>query len=161
MSVRIQVTINGQSREAEVEPRTLLVDFLREHLQLTGTHVGCDTSSCGACNVLIDGQSAKSCTMLAAQVDGSEIITVEGLAQNGNLHPIQEGFKEEHGLQCGFCTPGMMMTAVDLLNRNPTRPNRISATPWKATSAAARATTTSYDRCSTPLKRFVNPKKKP
>ncbi len=119
MSVRIQVTINGQSREAEVEPRTLLVDFLREHLQLTGTHVGCDTSSCGACNILIDGQSAKSCTMLAAQVDGSEIITVEGLAQNGNLHPIQEGFKEEHGLQCGFCTPGMMMTAVDLLNHNP------------------------------------------
>lgn len=119
MSVRIQVTINGQSVEAEVEPRTLLVDFLREQQRLTGTHIGCDTSSCGACTILVDGASAKSCTMLAAQADGSQIITIEGLAQNGNLHPLQEGFKEEHGLQCGFCTPGMIMAAADLLNRNP------------------------------------------
>src|SRR6056297_1059986 len=100
MSVRIQVTINGQPVEADVEPRTLLSDFLREQQRLTGTHIGCDTSSCGACTILVDGASAKSCTMLAAQADGSEIITIEGLAQNGNLHPLQEGFKEEHGLQC-------------------------------------------------------------
>jgi len=119
MSVRIQVTINGQPVEADVEPRTLLSDFLREQQRLTGTHIGCDTSSCGACTILVDGASAKSCTMLAAQADGSEIITIEGLAQNGNLHPLQEGFKEEHGLQCGFCTPGMIMAAVDLLGRNP------------------------------------------
>ena len=119
MSLRIQVTVNGTSHEATIEPRTLLVDFLREHLRLTGTHVGCDTSSCGACNVLIDGHSAKSCTVLAVQVDGSSITTVEGLAQNGTLHPLQEGFKEQHGLQCGFCTPGMIMTAANLLRNNP------------------------------------------
>lgn len=119
MSVRIQVTINGRPVEAEVEPRTLLVDFLREQQRLTGTHIGCDTSSCGACTILVDGASAKSCTMLAAQADGSQITTIEGVAQNGSLHPLQEGFKEEHGLQCGFCTPGMIMAASDLLNRNP------------------------------------------
>lgn len=119
MSVRIQLTVNGKTYEADVEPRTLLVDFLRDHLRLTGTHIGCDTSSCGTCNILVDGESAKSCTLLAVQADGSEVITIEGLAENDNLHPLQEGFKEEHGLQCGFCTPGMIMAAADLLKRNP------------------------------------------
>lgn len=119
MSVRIQLTVNGKTHEADVEPRTLLVDFLRDHLRLTGTHTGCDTSSCGACTILVDGESAKSCTLLAVQADGSTVITIEGLAENDNLHPLQEGFKEEHGLQCGFCTPGMIMAAADLLKRNP------------------------------------------
>ena len=102
-----------------MEPRTLLVDYLREHLSLTGTHIACDTSSCGACTIHIDGKAVKSCTVLAVQADGCEITTVEGIAQGDSLHPIQEGFKEEHGLQCGFCTPGMMMTALDLLKQNP------------------------------------------
>ena len=103
----------------EVDPRTLLVQFLRENLSLTGTHVGCDTSQCGACVVHVDGASVKACTMLAAQANGSEVTTIEGLAQNGDLHPMQEAFKEHHGLQCGFCTPGMIMSAVDLLKQNP------------------------------------------
>ena len=103
----------------EVEARELLVHFVRDHLSLTGTHIGCDTSSCGACTILVDGKATKSCTMLAVQADGSTITTIEGLASNGALHPLQEGFKENHGLQCGFCTPGMVMTAVDLLQRNP------------------------------------------
>ncbi len=119
MSVKISVSINGKKYTSEVEPRQLLVYHLREALALTGSHVGCDTSSCGACTVLVDGQAVKSCTTLAAQVDGCNVITVEGLAKNGNLHPIQEGFKEEHGLQCGFCTPGMIMAAADLLQNNP------------------------------------------
>lgn len=119
MTKKVMLTVNGQSVSAAVEPRTLLVDFLRENLSLTGAHVGCDTSSCGACTVHVEGVAAKSCTILAVQADGCEITTVEGLSQNGELHPIQEGFKEEHGLQCGFCTPGMMMTATDLLKRNP------------------------------------------
>ena len=119
MKNKISMSVNGKSHSGEVEPRTLLVDHLREHLHLTGTHVGCDTSSCGACTIHVDGKAVKSCTLLAVQADGCEITTVEGLSTNGELHPIQEGFKEEHGLQCGFCTPGMMMTAIDLLQHNP------------------------------------------
>ena len=118
----ISITINGRVRKAQVEPRLLLVHFLREQLHLTGTHVGCDTSQCGACTVLVDGRSVKSCTLFAVQADGSAITTIEGLARDGELHPMQEGFWEEHGLQCGFCTPGMIMTAVNLLadNARPT-----------------------------------------
>ena len=115
--MNLSLNVNGKSIEKEVEDRTLLVQFLREDLDLTGTHVGCDTSGCGACTVLVNGKAVKSCTVLAAQVDGDEITTIEGMA-NGSLHPLQEGFKEEHGLQCGFCTPGMIMTAADLLSRN-------------------------------------------
>jgi carbon-monoxide dehydrogenase small subunit len=115
----ITVTVNGQQRSAEVEPRLLLVHFLRGTLGLTGTHVGCDTTSCGACTVLLDGTPIKSCTFLAVQADGREVTTVEGLLRDGQLHPIQQGFKEEHGLQCGFCTPGMMLTATALLAENP------------------------------------------
>jgi carbon-monoxide dehydrogenase small subunit len=113
------VKVNGESRSAEVESRLLLVHFLRETLELTGTHIGCDTTSCGACTVLLNGRPVKSCTVLAVQADGGEIRTVEGLARDGQLHPIQEGFMEKHGLQCGFCTPGMMMSAVALLGRSP------------------------------------------
>jgi len=116
---RIVVTVNGKRRQADVEPRMLLEHFLREQLRLTGTHIGCDTTQCGACTVLVDGRSAKSCTMFAVQADGSAVTTIEGLAANGQLHPLQEGFWEEHGLQCGFCTPGMIMTAVTLLADNP------------------------------------------
>ena len=119
MTHAITVTVNGQERSAEVEPRLLLVHFLRETLGLTGTHVGCDTTSCGACTVLLDGKPIKSCTFLAVQADGREVTTVEGLMRDGELHPIQEGFKEEHGLQCGYCTPGMMLTATALLEENP------------------------------------------
>ena len=115
----ISLTVNGTAREAHVEPRTLLVDFLREHLGLTGTHVGCDTSQCGACTIHLDGVSAKSCTMFAVQADGADITTIEGLSPNGALHPLQEAFKEAHGLQCGFCTPGVIMSAADLLTQNP------------------------------------------
>ena len=115
----ISMTVNGKVRKAQVEPRLLLVHFLREHLNLTGTHVGCDTSQCGACTVLVDGRSAKSCTLFAVQANGAAITTIEGLARNGQLHPLQEGFWEEHGLQCGFCTPGMILTAVNLLADNP------------------------------------------
>ena len=116
---QISVTVNGTSRPAEVEPRLLLVHFLRGKLALTGTHIGCDTTSCGACTVLLDGTPIKSCTFLTVQADGREITTVEGLAQNGALHPLQEGFKEEHGLQCGFCTPGMLLVSKALLEANP------------------------------------------
>ena len=119
MTQAIEVSVNGQARAAEVEPRLLLVHFLRETLALTGTHVGCDTTSCGACTVLLDGTPVKSCTLFAVQANGREVKTVEGLAQDGGLHPIQEGFKEEHGLQCGFCTPGMMLVASALLEENP------------------------------------------
>jgi aerobic carbon-monoxide dehydrogenase small subunit len=115
----IRVTINGTAYERSVESRLLLVHFLRDHLRLTGTHIGCDTTHCGACAVIVDGEPVKSCTVLAVQVDGSDVRTVEGLEQNGKLHPIQEGFWQEHGLQCGYCTPGMMMTGVALLGRNP------------------------------------------
>jgi aerobic carbon-monoxide dehydrogenase small subunit len=115
----VSVTVNGVARDADVEPRTLLVYFLRETLGLTGTNVGCDTSSCGSCTVLLDGESVKSCTLLAAQVDGREVTTIEGLASNGQMHPIQEAFRRSHGLQCGFCTPGMVMAAASYLQENP------------------------------------------
>jgi carbon-monoxide dehydrogenase small subunit len=116
----ISLTVNRKPVTAEVEPRTLLVEMLREHLGLTGTHVGCDTSQCGACVVMVDGKSVKSCTMLAVEADGADVTTIEGLAQGGELHPMQRAFNEHHGLQCGFCTPGMVISAVDLLKRNRT-----------------------------------------
>ena len=116
---QVSITVNGKVRKANVESRLLLVHFLREHLNLTGTHVGCDTSQCGACTVLVDGRSAKSCTLFAVQADGSAVVTIEGLAKDGALHPVQEGFWEEHGLQCGYCTPGMIMSAVNLLSDRP------------------------------------------
>jgi carbon-monoxide dehydrogenase small subunit len=119
MERTITVTVNGKTHTASVEPRLLLVHFLREVLNLTGTHIGCDTTSCGACTVLLDGVPIKSCTFFAVQADGRSITTVEGLAHDGELHPIQQGFKEEHGLQCGFCTPGMMLVAKALLDENP------------------------------------------
>ena len=119
MGVIIRVTVNGQVREAEVEPRTLLVHFLRETLGLTGTKIGCDTSQCGACVVNLDGNTVKSCTCLAVQVDGSIVTTIEGLSQDQNLHAVQEAFWNNHGLQCGYCTSGMIMTSVELLKRNP------------------------------------------
>jgi carbon-monoxide dehydrogenase small subunit len=115
----ITVTVNGVTHRHEVEPRLLLVSYLRDVLGLTGTHIGCDTTSCGACTVIMNGLAVKSCTVLAVQADGAAILTVEGLARDGQLHPIQEGFWEEHGLQCGFCTPGMMLTALQILERNP------------------------------------------
>ncbi len=119
MKREISVTVNGQQHHSSVEPRMLLVHYLREELDLTGTHIGCDTSQCGACTVLVNGESVKACTMFAVQADGSEITTIEGLAPEGSLHPIQEGFWEKHGLQCGFCTPGMIMTSYNLLKNNP------------------------------------------
>jgi len=115
----IKVNVNGQTHEADVESRLLLVHFIREVLNLTGTHIGCDSSSCGACTIMLNGRNGKSCTLFAVQADGGEVMTVEGLAQNDKLHPIQEGFHQEHGLQCGFCTPGMMISAVALLKKNP------------------------------------------
>ncbi len=118
MAETVTMTVNGRTSEHQVEPRRLLVHHLRDELRLTGTHVGCDTSSCGACTAIVDGKAVKTCTMLAVQADGADITTIEGLADNGTLHPLQEAFREEHGLQCGFCTPGMIMTAVDLLERN-------------------------------------------
>src|SRR5258708_32065621 len=121
---RISMTVNQKVRTGDVDPRVLLVHFLREQLRLTGTHIGCDTTQCGACTVLVDGRSAKSCTIFAVQADGSTITTIEGLAPDGELHPLQEGFWEEHGLQCGYCTPGMIMAAVTLLKDNPKPPER-------------------------------------
>ncbi|MDE0810639.1 MAG: (2Fe-2S)-binding protein [Alphaproteobacteria bacterium] len=115
----VSMTVNGKSVSGEVEARTLLVQFLRDELRLTGTHVGCDTSQCGACVVHVDGESAKSCTMLALQADGSAVTTIEGLAEGETLHPMQEAFRNNHGLQCGFCTPGMVMSAIDLVKKNP------------------------------------------
>jgi carbon-monoxide dehydrogenase small subunit len=117
-TVRLELTVNGERRSLEVEPRTLLVHALRDGLRLTGTHVGCDTSQCGACTVLVEGRAVKSCTLLALQAEGSDITTIEGLAPDGDLHPVQRAFVEHHGLQCGFCTPGMILTAVDLLSRD-------------------------------------------
>lgn len=119
MNTRIQVTVNGVQYSHMVEPRLLLVNYLRDVLRLTGTHVGCDTSSCGACTIHVNGKATKSCTLLAVQANGCNITTIEGLSHNGELHPLQVGFKECHGLQCGFCTPGMIMTAADLLQHNP------------------------------------------
>jgi carbon-monoxide dehydrogenase small subunit len=114
----VKVKVNGRDREAAVEPRMLLAHFIREALQLTGTHIGCDTSNCGACTVILNGKAVKSCTVFAVQADGGELLTVEGLMNDGQLHPLQEGFKEEHGLQCGFCTPGMLMSSYSLLQKN-------------------------------------------
>ncbi len=119
MKQAIHLKVNGVEHKNEVEPRMLLVHYLRDVLNMTGTHIGCDTSQCGACTVMLNGQAVKSCTVLAVQASGGEVTTVEGLAKDGKLHPVQEGFWEKHGLQCGFCTPGMMMTAVQLLERNP------------------------------------------
>jgi len=119
MSVTVSMTLNGKQVSADVEPRTLLVQYIREHIGLTGTHVGCDTSQCGACVVHVGGKSVKSCTMLAVQAEGADVITIEGLATNGELHPMQAAFRENHGLQCGFCTPGMIMSALDLVKNNP------------------------------------------
>lgn len=119
MQAKVSITVNGNVYERTVEPRTLLVYFLREELGLTGTHIGCDTSSCGACTVHLDGKALKSCTMLAVQAEGCQVTTIEGMASNGEMHPLQTGFHEEHGLQCGFCTPGMIMVAADLLSNNP------------------------------------------
>ncbi|MGC4108661.1 MAG: (2Fe-2S)-binding protein [Thermomicrobiales bacterium] len=119
LTTRVTVTVNGVERSADVEPRTLLVHFLRDQLGLTGTHVGCDTSQCGACTVKVDGITSKSCTMFAVQANGSTIETIEGLAQDGQFHPVQQAFWEKHGLQCGFCTPGMIMSSIALLERNP------------------------------------------
>ncbi len=117
--MRVTLTVNGKPYSDDLEPRTLLAHYLRDTLNLTGTHVGCDTSNCGACTILMDGKAVKSCTILAVQADGSEITTIEGMANGGELHPIQQAFKENHGLQCGFCTPGMVMTAADILQNNP------------------------------------------
>ena len=131
MTIPVKIRVNGTLHERSVEPRVLLVHFLRDICGLTGTHVGCETSICGACTVLIDGKAAKSCTVLAVQADGSEVKTIEGLASNGELHPVQQGFWECHGLQCGYCTPGMIMTGVQLLERtpNPSR-RRLFVTFW-------------------------------
>ena len=117
--VKVNITVNGVAKESDVEPRTLLVHYLREHLQLTGTNIGCDTSSCGACTVHLDGEAVKSCTLLAAQADGSSVTTIEGISTNGEMHPMQKSFMENHGLQCGYCTPGMVMAAISLLKENP------------------------------------------
>ena len=119
MSINVSLTLNGEAVSAQVDARTLLVEMIRDHLGRTGTHVGCDTSQCGACVVHVDGRSVKSCTMLAVQANGVDIVTIEGVAQNGQLHPMQEAFREHHALQCGFCTPGMIMSALDLVEQNP------------------------------------------
>jgi len=136
----IVVTVNGEKREAEVDSRLLLVHFLRETLGLTGTHIGCDTSNCGACAVIMDGKAVKSCTILAVQADGKELLTVEGLAKNGKLHPVQEGFLKKHGLQCGFCTPGMLMTSYWLLQKNRIQRKRKFKGEFPETSADAQVT---------------------
>ena len=129
MDVNVSLTVNGKKVAGKAETRTLLVQFLRETLGLTGTHVGCDTSQCGACVVHIDGVSVKSCTILAVQCEGKKITTIEGLAKNGKLHPMQQAFHENHGLQCGFCTPGMIMSAIDLAKRNP-KPSETEVREW-------------------------------
>lgn len=117
--MKVSITVNGSATESDVEPRTLLVHYLREHLELTGTNVGCDTSSCGACTIHLNGEAVKSCTILAVQADGTSVKTIEGMSTNGEMHPMQQAFMENHGLQCGYCTPGMVMAAVGLLNENP------------------------------------------
>ncbi len=129
MSMNVSFTLNGEAVSAQVDSRTLLVEMIREHLGRTGTHVGCDTSQCGACVIHVDGRSVKSCTMLAVQAEGAEIVTIEGVAQNGQLHPMQEAFREHHGLQCGFCTPGMIMSALDLVQQNP-EPSESEIRQW-------------------------------
>ena len=129
MSTNVSFTLNGEAVSAQVDSRTLLVEMIRENIGRTGTHVGCDTSQCGACVIHVDGRSVKSCTMLAIQAEGADIITIEGVAQNGQLHPMQEAFREHHGLQCGFCTPGMIMSALDLVQQNP-EPSEIEIRQW-------------------------------
>ena len=129
MPVNVSMNVNGRAVSDEVDERTLLVELLRENLRLTGTHVGCDTSQCGACVVHVDGRSVKSCTMLATQANGADVTTIEGLAENGKLHPMQEAFRQNHGLQCGFCTPGMVMSALDLVSRNPD-PSGMEVREW-------------------------------
>jgi len=158
----ITVTVNRTEHEFEIEPSLLLVELLRENLRLTGTHVGCDTSQCGSCTVLIDGSAVKSCTVLAVQADGAEIVTVEGLAKDGELHPVQRAFSAEHALQCGFCTPGLMITAVDLLSRNaaPTdaeirhaiRGNLCRCTGYHNIVNAVRTAATEMRSAATPIK---------
>ena len=144
------MTVNGKAVSADIDPRTLLVQFLRENQRLTGTHVGCDTSQCGACVVHLDGRAIKSCTVLAATCDGAKVTTIEGLAQDGKLHPMQEAFREHHGLQCGFCTPGMIMAAVDIVQPQGRQRRRghHPRTSSRATSAAAPAITTSSPPCA-------------
>ncbi len=159
---KITITVNRTEQVMEIEPSLLLVELLREKLRLTGTHVGCDTSQCGACTVLIDGSAVKSCTVLAVQTDGAEIVTVEGLAKDGELHPIQRAFSAEHALQCGFCTPGLMITAVDLLSRNaaPTdaeirhaiKGNLCRCTGYHNIVNAVRSAATQMRGASTPMK---------
>ena len=129
MSITVSFVLNGESVSAAVEPRTLLVEMIRENLGKTGTHVGCDTSQCGACVIHVNGRSVKSCTMLAVQAEGAEILTIEGVAKNGSLHPMQEAFREHHGLQCGFCTPGMIMSSLDLVKQNPV-PSEAQIRQW-------------------------------
>ncbi len=129
MSMNVLFMLNGEAVSAQVDSRTLLVEMIREHLGRTGTHVGCDTSQCGACVIHVDGRSVKSCTMLAVQAEGADIVTIEGVAQNGQLHPMQEAFREHHGLQCGFCTPGMIMSALDLVQQNP-EPSESEIRQW-------------------------------
>ena len=129
MSMNVSFTLNGEAVSAQVDSRTLLVEMIRENLGRTGTHVGCDTSQCGACVIHVDGRSVKSCTMLAVQAEGADIVTIEGVARNGQLHPMQEAFREHHGLQCGFCTPGMIMSALDLVQQNP-EPSESEIRQW-------------------------------
>src|SRR2546422_684053 len=136
----VQLSINGEKHEANVEPRLLLVHLIRDVLRLTGTHIGCDTTHCGACTVLMDGRAVKSCTVFAVQARDKEIMTVEGLEQDGKLHPLQQGFMAEHGLQCGYCTPGMLMTSYAFLKKHPAQTRKRSAGPSPATSAGAPAT---------------------
>jgi carbon-monoxide dehydrogenase small subunit len=150
---QIGITVNGVRREAEVEPRELLVYFLREGLGLTGTVVGCDTSSCGSCTVLLNGESVKSCTVLAVQADGSEVSTIEGLAENGKLHPVQQAFHETHALQCGYCTPGMVLATVSLLAEHPSPSEEEIRHALEGISAAAPATRTSSRRYRPPRPR--------
>ena len=147
----VKLTVNGKAVSADVEDRTLLVHLLRDHLNLTGTHVGCDTSQCGACVVHIDGRAVKSCTVLVGQANGANVTTIEGISKGDELHPMQAAFRDNHGLQCGYCTPGMIMSAIDIVNRTAASSTRTpSGTSWKAISAAAPAITTSSNRCSTP-----------
>ena len=148
--MRIQVNVNGEPREADVEPRLLLVHFIRDTLGLTGTHWGCDTSNCGACTVHLDGEPVKSCTVLAVRANGHDVTTIEAVASGADLSLLQQGFSEEHGLQCGFCTPGMIMTATALLERTPRPSEARSGRPSRATSAGARVTSTSSGRSSGP-----------
>ena len=151
-TVNVRLNVNGVEHDLEVEPRLLLVHALRDNLGLTGTHVGCDTSNCGACTVHLDGDAVKSCTVLAVQADGDEITTIEGMGTEDDLHPVQEAFWNDHGLQCGYCTPGMIMARRRCWPRTRTRPRTRSGTRSRATSAAAPATTTSSSRCWTPRK---------